>query len=152
VYLTNIEVHKVSDNGGEWIPIGDDIASFDLLDVVGVEKVLSQANVTAGSFTQIRMDVEKVEVIINTDNTTVEVTAEVPSEKLRIVRPFNVEGGVKTILTRDFDGAKSLILPGKDVAAGKARALFKPVVKLLIEKEKLEEEEAAGEVVAEEEV
>ncbi len=36
---------------------------------------------------------------------------------------------MKTILTLDFDGAKSLILTGKDIATGKERALFKPVVK-----------------------
>jgi len=58
------------------------------------------------------------------------ITAEVPSEKLKIVRPFSVEAGVKTVLTLDFDGEKSLILRGKDVTTGKKTALFKPVVKL----------------------
>jgi len=61
------------------------------------------------------------------------ITAEVPSGKLKIVRPFNVGGGTKTILTLDFDGKKSLILPGKDIDTGKQRAIFKPVVRLLVE-------------------
>ena len=134
VYLTNIEVHRVSDNASGWIPIpmSDNISSFDLMDVIGVAEVLGSANVTAGSFTQIRMDVIEV-VVLTTDN--VSYTAEVPSGKLKIVRPFNVEPGMKTVLTLDFDGEKSLIMTG----AGKF--LFKPVVKLLIEGEGEEEEE-----------
>lgn len=121
VTLTNIEVHR---EGGAWETIIIDKVTFDLLDVVGVTEVLGSANVTVGSFTQIRMDIDSVEVVAATGDN---ITAEIPSGKLRIVRPFNVEAGMKTILTLDFDGDKSLIITG----AGKA--LFKPVVKLLIE-------------------
>ncbi|MFQ6121580.1 MAG: DUF4382 domain-containing protein [Dehalococcoidales bacterium] len=128
VYLTNIEVHQVSDNAG-WIPIIGAPPSFDLMDVIGVEQVLGSANVTAGSFTQIRMDVDRVEVVTTAGDN---ITAEVPSGKLRIVRPFNVGAGTITVLTLDFDGEKSLILPGKDIATGRERALFKPVVRLKV--------------------
>jgi len=136
VTLANIEVHRVSDNvtGWETIPIPTGNMTFDLMDVIGVEKVLGSANVSAGKYTQIRMDVDSVEVVtVDGDN----FTAEVPSGKLKIVRPFNVEAGVKTVLTLDFDGEKSLIITGK------GKALFKPVVKLLIkEKGKAEAERA----------
>ena len=130
VYLSNIEVHKVSENAtesdnesGTWIPVIGAPASFDLMDVIGVEQILGSANLTAGSFTQIRMDVTKV-TGETTDN--VSYTAEVPSDKLRIVGAFNVGGGNKTILTLDFDGEKSL------VRTGEGKFLFKPVVKLLV--------------------
>ena len=131
--MTNIEVHKVaenaSDNVGKWIPIIGAPSSFDLMVVAQVAAVLGSANVTAGSFTQIRMDVDRVEVVTTSGDN---FTAEVPSEKLKIVRPFNVEPRTKTVLTLDFDGEKCLVLTGK------GKALFKPVVKLLIAKEKLE--------------
>ena len=135
VHLENIEAHKVAGEEGEWITIIGAPPSFDLLDVLGVEAVLGAVATEAGSFTQIRMDVTEVEVVTVDGD---EITATVPGGKLKIVRPFNVEGGVKTVLTLDFDGDKSLILQGKDVVTGKERALFKPVVKLLIEKEKVE--------------
>lgn len=132
VYLTNIKAHKVSDNVSEWITISDNISSFDLMEVIGVEKVLTAVKTQVGSFTQIRMDVTKVEVVTVAGD---KFTAEVPSGELKIIRPFNVEGGVKTVLTLDFDGEKSLIVTGK------GKALFKPVVKLSIEQEKIKAEE-----------
>ncbi len=148
VTLANIEVQR---EGGGWetIDLGGEV-TFDLMEVLDVTEVLGSASVTAGSFTQIRMDVSEVVVEFVTDSTTDPVTtdtviAEVPSQKLRIVKAFEVVDGMKTVLTLDFDGEKSLILPGKDIDAGKERALFKPVVKLLIEHEEEEEEEEEDE-------
>ena len=65
-----------------------------------------------------------------------EYQATVPSEKLKIVRPFKVEDGVKTILTLDFDLSKSLITR---VIRGEEKFLFKPVLKLKIEDKELPE-------------
>ncbi len=133
VHLTNIEVHKVSGNESGWIPVLGAPSSFDLMDVIGVEQVLGSANLTAGSFTQIRMDVTSV-----SGNTTADVpyTAEVSGGKLKIVRPFNVGGGKVTTLTLDFDGEQSLKLTPN------GKAIFTPVVKLLIsEKIKAEQEQ-----------
>jgi hypothetical protein len=139
VYFNSVEVHKVSDNTSEsdntsgWITVIGVPGSFDLMDVIGVAQVLGTANVTAGSFTQIRMDVVKVSGE-TTDN--VSYTAEVPSGELKIVRPFNVGAGTTTILTLDFDGEKSL------VRTGSGKFQFKPVVKLSIEQvSKVDEEE-----------
>lgn len=137
VHLTKIEAHRVVGAGYKWEPIFEGSVSFDLIEIFDKLKVLGWAEIEAGSFTQIRMDV--TEVVVTIGGYSDPISATVPSDKLRIVRPFNVEGGVKTILTLDFDGDKSLILPGKDVVTGKERALFKPVVKLLIEKEKVED-------------
>lgn len=133
VYLSNIQVHRASDNAsvsandsGAWLPITTNITSFDLMDVIGVEKFLASANLTAGKYTQIRMTVTKVEGE-TTDN--VSYTAEVPSNELKIVGVFYVGDGDKTVLTLDFDGQKSLI------RTGSGKFLFKPVVKLLVDKE-----------------
>ena len=135
IYLSSIEVHRVSGSASEWVMVSEDTSSFDLMDVIGVEEVLTAVQTQSGNFTQIRMDVDRVEVL-TVDGES--ITAEVPGEKLKIVRPFRVEAGVKTVLTLDFDGEKSLILRGKDTATGERTALFKPVVKLLIEKEEVE--------------
>jgi len=51
------------------------------------------------------MDVDRVEVITTAGDN---ITAEVPSGKLKIVRPFNVGAGMTTSLTLDFDGKNHL--------------------------------------------
>ncbi|MEE8420724.1 MAG: DUF4382 domain-containing protein, partial [Dehalococcoidales bacterium] len=156
VYLTEIEVHRTAgntssdnattdnttlDDTGGWITVIDVAASFDLMEVVnGVEAILGSANVMAGKYTQIRMTVDRVEVI-TTDGDN--FTAEVPGGKLKIVRPFTVGSGETTVLTLDFDGGKSLVVTG----AGKF--FFKPVVKLLIEHEDNEESEELEEIASE---
>ncbi len=133
VQLTNIEVHRASgnssdpDNPSGWITVLESPSSFDLMQVLGgVEEILGSANLPAGRYTQIRMDVTAV-----TGNTTDDepYSAEVPGDKLRIVRTFTIGNGDTTILTLDFDGEKSLIRTGND------RFIFKPVVKLSIDKE-----------------
>ncbi len=132
VWLTNIEVHRVSgnssdsDNASGWIMVLESPSSFDLMEVLdGVEVILGSANLSAGRYTQIRMDVTEV-----TGNTTdgEPYSAEIPGGQLRIVRTFTIGDGVTTVLTLDFDGEKSLIRTGND------RFIFKPVVKLSIDK------------------
>ena len=137
VYLSNLEVHMVSgnmsdntsgnltasDDSSGWIPVLGAPASFDLMNVIGVEQILGSANLTAGSFNQIHMDVSKV-TGVTTGN--ISYSATVPSDKLMIVGAFNIGGGNTTTLTLDFDGSQSLI------QTGQGKFLFKPVVKLLV--------------------
>ena len=132
VYLTDIEVHRVSDNESKWTPVLGAPPSFDLMDIIGVAEILGSANLTAGSFTQIRMNVDRVQVV-TTDGAN--FTAQVPGDKLKIIGPFNIGAGKVTVLTLDFDGKKSLVLTGK------GKALFKPVVKLLISEREQEQEQ-----------
>jgi len=163
VYLFNIEVHKAvaeqeqeqeqeqsgtgnqdqeqeqeqeQQDEGEWITIIETPQSFDLMDVIGVEKLLASVEIAAGKYTQIRMVVDRVEVE-TVDGES--FTAEVPGDKLKIVRPFDVKAGEITSLTVDFDGEKSLIITGK------GEAKFRPVVKLLVkEKGKIEAQTKEG--------
>jgi hypothetical protein len=128
VQLNNVEVHKAaadnsSDSQGEWIMLLESPASFNLMDVIGIEQLLGSVTVEDGKYTQIRMDVTEV-TGETTDN--VSYSAEVPGDKLKIVRSFTVEAGTTTIVTLDFDGEQSLIVKGNGQYA------FKPVVKLSV--------------------
>jgi len=136
VTLTKVEVHIASDNvsGNEsgWTKIfeDEDGVTFDLFEVIDKPCVLGSNNVTAGKYTQIRVYVQGVEGLTK-DMEPYE--ADVPSGTIKFVRPFNVEDGVKTILTLDFDGDKSLVMTGKE-----GKFLFKPVVKLIVKYEEVE--------------
>lgn len=138
VRLENIEVHPASgnstdsDNNSGWITVLETPASFDLMDVLGIEQLLGSIDVAPGKYTQIRMDVVEVTGEM-TDGT--QYTAEVPGDKLRINKPFTVAQGSTTVLTLDFDGEKSLI------RTGSGRFMFKPVVHLLVDgKQEMEQE------------
>ncbi len=127
VTAENITIHKA---GGDWVTIIES-AEFDLVWLAETEgeEILGSANITSGNFTGIRMDVVKV-VGWTDEDPPREYTADVPSGKLRIVRPFMVgEDGVNTILTLDFDLTKSLITR---VIRGVDEFLFKPVVRLKV--------------------
>ncbi len=129
-----VQVHRASDNQteGEWITIpitGDN--PFDLKELEDVEEVLGSDNMTAGRYTQIRMDIEMVVVTYLKDGEVNTANATMPSGKLKFVRPFEVVEGETTVLLLDFDAEKSVIFTGS------GKVMVKPVVKLMVsDKEK----------------
>jgi len=140
VYLTKVEVHRAADQssanvsgeasenetegasenetsenstsdvGGQWITVINSPMSFDLMQIVGVTEVLGSANVTTGRYTQVRITVDKVDVVTTEGDN---FTATVPSKQIKIVGTFTMTGDGKTALTLDFDGSKSLVVTGK---------------------------------------
>ena len=107
VVIDSIEVHKVAPGEpGEWIPVEPVVLSFDLVTLDNVSEFLGSVEVTAGSFTQIRVEVSSVEV--NGE------PAILPSGTLKIVRPFSVREGSITMLELDFNGEKSVVITGRD--------------------------------------
>jgi outer membrane lipoprotein-sorting protein len=133
--LESIKVHKVvPGEPGEWIDVplavvdNQVVSSFDLVTLVGVTETLVAVETAAGSFTQIRLYIDTVMV---TPEGGEPQPATLPSGILRIVRPFGVQEGLRTVLTLDFDGDRSI------VTTGRGRFIFKPVVRLLIETESL---------------
>ncbi len=141
VTISGIQVHK-AEAGEEdgWITLfavtstagttSTEPRTFDLVQVTGIEQALGTQVFAVGKYTQIRMDVDSVVVTFQPKGgTTTTKNATVPGDRLKVVRPFDVEEGQATILTLDFDAAKSVIITGQ----GDVR--FKPVVKLLTRKE-----------------
>jgi len=120
------EQEQEEENGGEWISINisDNMSTFDLLKVKGIEEFFGSSEVAPGKYTQLRLIVDKAEVT-TADNVTQE--ANVPSKELKIVRPFTVEEGETTSLLLDFDAEHSVVF------AGSGKIQIKPVVKLSIE-------------------
>jgi hypothetical protein len=125
VSIDSIEVHKeVPGESGEWIPVAPAVSSFDLVTLVGVTETLGAVQIAAASFTQIRVYIDTVTV---TPEGGEPQPATLPSGILKIVRPFGVQESLRTVLTLDFDGDRSV------VTTGNGRFIFKPVVRLLTE-------------------
>ncbi|MBM2832153.1 MAG: putative Ig protein [Dehalococcoidia bacterium] len=131
VTVESVEIHKAGagqeDEKG-WLPMAlSGPSTFDLLQIRGIEQVLATANLTAGKYTQIRMNVTRVRVSFREGQP---VDATVPSGKLKFVRPFDVVAGQATVLLFDFDADKSVNVTGN------GKAMFKPVIKLTVTKAK----------------
>jgi hypothetical protein len=129
VTVASVEIHQAGadqTNESGWLPMklsGAD--TFDLLQIKGLEQALATGDLAAGTYTQIRMQVSKVQVTFKggqTDNATV------PSGKLKFVQPFDVVAGKPTVLLFDFDAAKSVNVTGNN------KVMFKPVIKLTVTK------------------
>ena len=131
VTVDDIRIHRAgagNESGWETIPIvvngnvtGN--VTFDLYQIDGNETVLGYApSIPAGNYTQLRMHIVSVNVTID-GNTT---DATVPSEWLKVVRPFEVVSDDTTTLIIDFDADKSIVVTG----TGEIK--LKLVVRLLV--------------------
>jgi len=116
------EQNQSEEQEGEWISLNITDSSFDLIALRegGLEQLLSEGNVTAGHYTQIRLTIEKVEVTLNGETKN----ATVPSGELKFVRPFDVVEGQTIILTLDFDADQSVTVTGN------GEVLVRPVATL----------------------
>ncbi len=131
IHRTSAEQEMEQEGEGEWITIdiGDDAATFDLLQVKGVEQFLGESEVAEGKYTQVRLVVGEIQVALG-DEELQEAT--VPSKELKLVHPFNVVAGENTTMIIDFDADRMVTVTG----AGKI--MVKPVIKLTIRPEKFE--------------
>jgi len=120
VTVEGVEVHRA--DPGEWRRVVEGPVTFDLVALTGVEAVLGSEPLEAGRYTQVRLDVNSVDVT----RSGVTAEAEVPSGTLKLVGTFVLEPDETTIITLDFDLEKSLVQRGGQTP------LFKPVVKLLV--------------------
>jgi len=109
---------------GAWLSLnGDEAKSFDLIEIKGLEEVLTVGEVETGRYTQIRMTIEEVEVTIGDGGPQ---TATVPSGELRFTRPFDVMEDETTVLLLDFDADRMVTV------SGSGKVIVKPVVTLAI--------------------
>jgi len=123
------EQQQTQQGEGKWITIGigEDAVTFDLLAIKGIEQYLGTSEVGDGKYTQVRLVIDNVQVRLG-DGELQDAT--LPSNELKIVRPFDVIGGETTALVVDFDADRMVTVTG----AGKV--IVKPVVKLVVRQEK----------------
>ena len=124
VTLSNIEVHKEAAGEEEgWIAwfvatstsgtTSTVSKTFDLLEVTGIEMTLGIEKFPLGRYDQIRMDVAEVLVTFQpSEGGTTTKAAEVPGDKLKVVRAFTVRESQRIITTLDFDAGESVVITG----------------------------------------
>jgi hypothetical protein len=120
VSVSGIEVHQADADDFTWQTLVGESNTFDLVEIEGAEVLLGTEEIQAGTYTQIRLDVDKVLVTLDGE----EVEARLPGGKLKVVRSWEVKPDDVTVLTLDFDAGSFVIVTGQgDVQV-------KPVIKL----------------------
>lgn len=122
VTAKGIQAHLSGTAEDSWITLLSNPPPFDLVAISGVEQVLGSNNIPVGDYTQVRVDIDKIVVTLQGKD----VTADVPSDRVRLVTPFSIVQGQTTAITLDFDADKSVVVTGSD------KVQFKPVVKLIV--------------------
>jgi hypothetical protein len=122
VLLSNVQVNINS----VWLTVAPGPASFDLIELKGsVGALLGEATLDAGTYSQIRMDVQVIDAVINGER--VDLGVNLPGGNLKLASSFDIMAGQTTVLTIDFDAADSLVFNGN------GGVIFKPVVQLIVD-------------------
>ena len=113
---------------GEWLTIelSDNVITFDLLEIKGVERFVGTSEVEEGKYTQVRLVIDKVQVKLGRGDLQ---DATLPSNELKIVHPFDVIEGETTVLVIDFEADKMVTVTGAN------KIIVKPVIKLTVRQE-----------------
>lgn len=128
VTIGDVQVHKAGigqddDSDGSWMTVLEDVGEVELLSLTnGIVQKLGSAQLASGNYTQVRLEVVSAKVQLNGGGDN--VTAEVPSGKIKLVHPFEVKDGCITGLKLDFDALKSVNLTPNKV-------MIKPVIKIV---------------------
>lgn len=127
VTISQIKVHYAGINDtnitGEWINIVNETQTFDLIALQDVTDFLGQANLSAGWYTQIRLNVDQALVTVD----DVQYDMEIPSKTIKLIKPWEIKNNETLILTLDFDVQKSVHKTGND------KYMFKPTIKIIQE-------------------
>ena len=129
VILTDVRVNRsaTTDTDAGWLGVFAGPVEFDLLQLKASEvaSILGESSIEVGHYSQVRMDVQLVNAVIDGQSTSTGI--ELPSSTLRLVGSFDIKENQRTILTIDFDAEKSLVFTGE------GKVIFKPTVTLIVE-------------------
>ncbi len=124
INTTKDEMATTESNASEsgWITVVDRTQTVDLLQLIGLSKILGEKDLDAGRYSQIRLKIESANVTINAQTYSLKI----PSRYLKLNRGFVIEQGVDLKLTLDFKTEKSVVKAGD-------KFILKPVIEVLSE-------------------
>jgi hypothetical protein len=134
VNISNVQVHK-ADFGGDdndsddnesdagWYTIVNESQTFDLIQLIDVKEVFDEEELSAGWYTQIRLVIERALVTID----GIEYDLKIPSNKIKLISPFEIQDNKTTTLTLDFDVYESIH------ETGNGKYIMKPTIKVIHE-------------------
>ncbi len=125
VTVRNIQAQKSeAKEGSDWVTVIKEAKTFDLVKSEAGEEVLGGRLLAEGLYTRLQLDIVSVKVTLKGQ----QKPAKVALNRLKEVRPFDIDMARVCILTLDFDVARSLIVTDS------GEFQFKPVVRFLLKR------------------
>lgn len=129
-YLTIANIGDVDEEDdtptADWYTIKEGPQEFDLIALQDVTDVLGQDILPVGMYTQIRLTVEQANITIINETGQPEVYAMViPSNNVKLIKPFWINKDETTELTLDFDVNESVHQTGNN------KFMMKPTIKVI---------------------
>ena len=127
VCISRVEVHTYGSVDGEgWIVLNDSTRYFDLLQLSnGANVLLGNAQLEAGSYTQIRLIVTgESYVIVQGIKTKMTISSGIQTG-IKLNHQFTIEAGVTYSLILDFDAENSVNFQGN------GSCMLKPVIRVM---------------------
>jgi hypothetical protein len=107
VTISSVQVHMASQNESNesgWITVVQGPQTFDLVAIKDVKEFLGSSQLAAGTYTQIRLNVDSTIAVIN----GVQYNLTIPSGTVKLVLPFQIIENQTTTLTLDFNAEESI--------------------------------------------
>ena len=120
VNISNVEVHLIATG---WYTVVKEEQTFDLIKLKNVKKILGNATLNVGRYTQIRFHINAALVTID----GIEHNLKVPSDAVQLISPFSINENEVTTLTIDFDVEKSVFSTGSN------KYMMNPTIKIIQE-------------------
>jgi len=106
-----------------WYTVVNQSQTFDLIALQDVTDLLGSVTLSAGWYTQIRLYIEKAIVTID----GIEYECKIPSNTIKLIKPFSVSANATTTLILDFDVQESVH------ETGNGKYMFKPTIEIIQE-------------------
>ena len=120
VHISNIEVHLI---GTGWCTVVEEPQLFDLIELKNVKKIIGNATLSTGRYTQIRLHINDASVTIN----GIEHNLKISSGTIQLISPFSINENETTTLTIDFDVQNSVFSTGSN------KYMMNPTIKVIQE-------------------
>lgn len=124
-YVTTAKIGEDDDSEAGWYTIVEESQTFDLIALQNVKEELGLQELTVGKYTQIRLTVEKANITINNDGEKEVYNLTIPSNKVKLIKPFWIYEDETTVLTLDFDVYESVHKTGNN------KYMMKPAIKVI---------------------
>ncbi len=120
VNISNIQVHLIASG---WHTVVKESQLFDLIELKSVKKILGNATLPTGRYTQIRLHIDNAFVTID----GIEYNLKISSDTIQLISPFSINENEDTTLTIDFDVEKSVFSTGSN------KYMMNPTIKIIQE-------------------